>query len=148
MNTSNFVTLLGRLGAAPVRKTLPNGNSLLEFSLATNNSYKDRDGNRVTKTDWHRVKAFGPVVDTLERYLSKGDQLSVVGALRYNEWTDKHDQKRKSAEVILNAFSFVGSRNSEDAPAPAATTKLKATYAGKLNNAVALETAAATDLPF
>lgn len=114
MNTSNFVNLIGRVGQQPERKQLSGGTELLELSLATRNVYKDRNGTRVEKTDWHRVKCFGPVVDTLERYVNKGDQLSVVGALRYSEWRDKYDQNRKSAEIILDSFSFIGGQRSMD----------------------------------
>ena len=118
MNTNNFINLIGRVGQAPTRRNFDNGGSVLELSLATNDNYKDRAGNRVERTQWHRVKAFGPVVDVLERYVSKGDQLSVVGTLRYNTWTDNANQARKTAEIILDSFSFISGnrrRDSDDA---------------------------------
>ena len=119
MNTNNFINLIGRVGQDPTRHNFDNGGSVLELSLATNDNYKDRAGNRVERTQWHRVKAFGPVVDVLERYVSKGDRLSVVGTLRYSAWTDNANQARKTAEIILDSFSFIsGSRRKDGEASP------------------------------
>ena len=109
MNTSNFINLIGRLGEAPRTKTLPSGTIVTEFSLATRNVYKDRDGNRQEQTDWHRVKAFGKLAEIFDKYLERGGQVSIVGSMRYSKWVDKHDQTRTSAEVIAESFSFIGS---------------------------------------
>lgn len=109
MNTSNFINLIGRLGESPRTKTLPSGTIVTEFSLATSNFYKDRDGNRQEQTDWHRVKAFGKLAEIFDKYLERGGQVSIVGSMRYRKWVDKHDQTRTSAEVIAESFSFIGS---------------------------------------
>ena len=154
MNTSNFINIIGRLGQAPIRKTLPGGSEIMELSVATNNFYRDRNGDRVKATDWHRVKCFSPqVMDLLERYTDKGDQISIVGSMRYHTWTDKYEQKRREAEVILDSFSFLSSGRRNDAPAadyqsaaPAATppSMPAPTYAGSIQN----EPAMTDDLPF
>ncbi|MCP9234480.1 single-stranded DNA-binding protein [Lewinella sp. JB7] len=138
MNVRNSVTLIGNVGQLPICKTLPSGSRVIEFSLATNDTYRNREGEKIDRTEWHRVKAFGKVVDVLERYLTKGTQIALTGALRYNKWTDKHDQQRTTAEIILEEFSFLGSkeRNSTEIdaepefaemavaePAPKKTTK-------------------------
>jgi len=111
MNTSNFINLIGRLGDDPKTRTLENGNAFTEFSLATNDYYRDRDGNRQTRTEWHRVKAFGKLAEIFDTHLRRGEQVSIVGSMRYNKWIDKHDQTRVSADVIAESFSFIGSQN-------------------------------------
>jgi len=109
MNTSNFINLIGRLGEAPKTVTLNSGILATEFSLATRNVYKDREGNRQEQTDWHRVKAYGKLAEIFDKYLDRGGQVSIVGSMRYRKWVDKHDQTRTSAEVIAESFSFIGS---------------------------------------
>lgn len=111
MNTSNFINLIGRLGDAPKTTTLPSGSVVAEFSVATNDQYRDRDGNKQTRTDWHRVKAFGKLAELFDQYLDKGQQISIVGSMQYSKWVDKHDQNRTSAEVIAHSFSFIGGGN-------------------------------------
>lgn len=111
MNTSNFINLIGRLGGDPQTKTLESGTVVTEFSLATNDYYRDRDGNKQERTDWHRVKAFGKLAELFDQYLERGRQVSIVGSMRYSKWVDKHDQTRTSAEVIADSFSFIGSQN-------------------------------------
>jgi len=118
-NTSNFINLIGRLGDAPKTTTLPSGTTVTEFSLATNNYYRDRDGNKQTRTDWHRVKAFGKLAEIFDQYLDRGREVSIVGSMRYSKWVDKHDQNRTSAEVIAESFSFIGgSANMVAEPSP------------------------------
>ncbi len=107
-NTSNFINLIGRLGDAPKTTTLQSGTVATEFSLATNNYYRDRDGNRQEQTDWHRVKAYGKLAELFDQYLDRGQQVSIVGSMRYRKWIDKYDQTRTSAEVIAESFSFIG----------------------------------------
>ncbi len=159
MQVRNSVTLIGNVGQLPTVKTLPNGSRVIEFSLATNDTYRNRQGEKVTRTEWHRVKAFGKVVDVLERYLTKGSQLALTGAIRYSRWTDKFDQQRISTEIVLEEFTFLGSRDRGDAeasykaepnvaevaePAPKKTTKRRKTRA----KSTATEMTAAEDLPF
>ena len=111
MQVRNSVTLIGNVGQLPTVKTLPSGTRVIEFSLATNDSYRNKAGERIQRTEWHSIKAYGKVVDVLERYLTKGSQLALTGALRYSKWTDKHEQARTSTEIILDEFTFLGSRD-------------------------------------
>ncbi len=112
MNTSNFINLIGRLGDNPKTKTLESGTTLTTFSLATNEYFRDRDGNRQTRTEWHRVIAFGKLAELFDQYLRRGEQVSIVGSMRYRKWTDKYEQARTSAEVVADSFSFIGTGNS------------------------------------
>ena len=111
MQIRNSVTLIGNVGQLPTVRTLPSGNRVIEFSLATNDSYRNRDGEKVTRTEWHRVKAFGKVVDVLETYLTKGSQIALSGTLRYSKWTDKYEQSRTTAEIVLDEFTFLSAKD-------------------------------------
>jgi len=108
MNTRNFINLIGHLGDHPKTTVLPSGTTVTEFSLATNDYYRDRDGNRQQRTDWHRVKAYGKAAEVLNQYLERGSHLSVVGTLRYRSWVDGQEQKRTASEIIIDSFSFIG----------------------------------------
>ena len=111
MQVRNSVTLIGNVGQLPTVRTLTSGTRVIEFSLATNDTYRNKAGERVTRTEWHTIKAFGKVVDTLERYVTKGTQLALTGSIRYSRWTDKHEQNRVRTEIILDEFTFLGSRD-------------------------------------
>ena len=111
MNVRNHIHLTGNLGADPKTVTLDSGTTATEFSLATNDYYRDRDGNRQTRTEWHRVKAYGKIAEIFDQYLDRGKEVSIVGSMRYRKWVDKHDQNRTSAEVIAHSFSFIGGGN-------------------------------------
>lgn len=114
ISTDNFVNLIGRLGSAPVVKTLPSGTLLAEFSLATSNKYTDRNGNKVQQTEWHRIKAFGKVAEVLDQYLEKGSQIALLGSIRYNKWVDKYDQNRTNTDIVVESFRFLDSRRKND----------------------------------
>ncbi|MFK8163350.1 MAG: single-stranded DNA-binding protein, partial [Lewinella sp.] len=77
--------------------------------------------NRQTKTEWHRVKAYGKLAEIFDQYLQRGTQVSIIGSMKYRQWTDKFEQTRTAAEVIAEEFSFLGGgkRRNEDAMAPA-----------------------------
>ena len=167
MQIRNSVTLIGNVGQLPVTKTLSSGNRLIEFSLATNESYRNRDGQKVQRTEWHRVKAFGKVVDVLERYLTRGSRIALTGSIRYNKWTDKYEQSRVSTDIILDGFTFLDSKDygavgteavDEDSvmqvaePSPAEATgtpgKTKKRRATKKSTKAKEAATAAEDLPF
>jgi len=136
MQVRNNITLIGNLGAAPITTTLPSGTTVTEFRLATNDYFKDKDGNRQERTEWHRVKAFGKLAETFAKYLTRGSQVCIAGALRYNKWIDKHDQVRITAEVVASEFTFLSSgkeqpdavndASSQKADKPSKTTKRSA----------------------
>ena len=110
MNVRNYIHLTGNLGANPKTFVLPSGDLSCTFSLATNDYYRDKDGNRVVTTEWHRIKAYGKLAELFAEHLTKGSQISVVGAMRYRSWTDKFEQKRLTGEVIATEFTFLGSK--------------------------------------
>ncbi|WP_238751158.1 single-stranded DNA-binding protein [Neolewinella maritima] len=118
MQIRNSVTLIGNVGQLPITKTLSNGNRVIEFSLATNDSYRNREGQKITRTEWHRVKAYGKVVDVLERYLTRGSRIALVGAIRYSKWTDKYEQTRTATDIVLSEFTFLDSKERDDHDTP------------------------------
>ncbi|MBC6993683.1 single-stranded DNA-binding protein [Neolewinella lacunae] len=117
MQVRNSITLIGNLGSAPKTTVLPSGTTVTDFSLATNEYYRDKDGNRQTRTEWHRIKAFGKTAEILSKYLDAGSQVGISGTLRYNKWTDKYEQPRTSAEIIVSDFTFLSpGKQSQDEP--------------------------------
>ncbi|MEO0734813.1 MAG: single-stranded DNA-binding protein [Bacteroidota bacterium] len=107
MNVRNHIHLTGNLGADPKTIILNNGTTATEFPLATNEYYRDKEGNRQTRTEWHRIKAYGKLADLFDQHLQRGSQISVVGAMRYRKWEDKYEQVRITAEVIAQNFTFL-----------------------------------------
>ena len=103
MNTlRNKVQLIGNLGNDPEIITLESGKKLAKFSLATNEHYKDKDGQKQTKTDWHNIVAWNKTVDIIEQYVSKGKEIAIEGKLSSRSYEDKEGQKRYTTEVIIN----------------------------------------------
>ena len=103
----NKVTLLGNLGADPEVRNFQNGGRVLTFSLATSESWKDRNnGERKERTTWHRVSIFADgLIDVAEKYLKKGSKVLIEGKLENREWTDSEGVKRYSTEVALRPFN-------------------------------------------
>lgn len=117
LTNSNFINLIGHLGDTPNAKTMPNGRMATEFNLATKDSYRDRDGNKVERTEWHRIKAYGKPAEILNQYLDRGSKVSIIGTLRYSKWLDKYEQKRTTAEVIVESFQFMDGPRKENSHA-------------------------------
>lgn len=103
----NKVQLLGNLGADPEVRNFQNGGRVLTFSLATSDTWKDRNsGERKERTTWHRVSIFAEgLIDVAEKYLRKGSKVLIEGKLENREWTDGDGVKRYSTEVALRPFS-------------------------------------------
>lgn len=98
----NRVFLIGRLGNDPKLAYLPSGQPVAEMSVATDESYKYRDGNKVEKTEWHRVKVFGRSAEFCGQYLGKGRLVYIEGCLRTRKW-QKDGQDHYSTEIVVSA---------------------------------------------
>lgn len=122
MTASNHIHLTGNVGGEVRTVTLESGTVATEFSLATNDYYRDRNGERASRTEWHRIKAFGKQAEVLGKYLRSGSRLNLVGTLRYDKWEDQHGQRRKSPRIYLEQFDFLGNRSGGDNDSAAATT--------------------------
>ncbi len=107
----NKVFLIGRLGKDPVIKHFDNGGAIAEFSLATNESYKDRDGNWKDITDWHNIKIQNKfAAERAEKNLKKGMQVWIEGKIRTREYDDKDGIKRRTTEILVDAFRMLGAK--------------------------------------
>lgn len=102
MNIRNKVTLIGNLGSAPEIKTFDGNKKMARVSIATNETYKTKTGEKVTDTSWHTLVAWGPLVSILENYTQKGSHVAIEGKLVNNAYFDKEGIKRYSTEVQLS----------------------------------------------
>jgi single-strand DNA-binding protein len=106
----NKVILVGRLGRDPETRFTGSGQAVANFSLATDESYKDKNGGRQKHTEWHKIVVWGKQAEIAQQYLKKGSQIYLEGRIRAREWTDKEGQKRISYEIVANNFTFLGGR--------------------------------------
>ncbi|WP_330167254.1 single-stranded DNA-binding protein [Bartonella grahamii] len=102
----NKVTLIGRLGANPESKTMNSGAEIVNFSIATSESYTDKNTNqKVEKTEWHSVVIFNPHLAKIAlQYLNKGSKVYVEGKLQTRKWQDKNGHDRYTTEIVLPQF--------------------------------------------
>ena len=98
----NRVQLIGRVGQDPEVKTLDGGKKLATVSIATNDVYYKENGDKVERTEWHRVTAWGKTADIIEKYVVKGKEIAVEGKLTHRSYDDKNGEKRYVTEIIAN----------------------------------------------
>lgn len=109
----NKVILVGSLGADPELRTLDNGTSLATFSLATSKSWKDKDGNKQSKTEWHNCIAWRKPAEIINQYAYKGSKLYVEGELSTEKY-EKDGVARYSTKIVVNTFQFLGGGNQKE----------------------------------
>lgn len=112
MNIKNHVQLVGRLGANPEVRILDNGNKLARFTIAVTETYKTKNGEKVTDVQWHSIVAWGSLANIAERMLQKGTQVTVDGKLFNRSYTNKEGVKRSSTEIVANEL-FIFHKQSE-----------------------------------
>lgn len=105
----NKVILVGRLGQNPEVRYTPSGSAVANFSVATNEAWTDKSGQKQERTEWHRVVVWGKLAELCNQYLQKGRQCYVEGRLQTREWTDKDGVKKYSTEVQAQTVQFLGS---------------------------------------
>lgn len=106
----NKVQLIGRLGQEPEIVNFEDGNQLAKFSIATDDSYKDKEGNKIERTHWHNVIVRGGLVKVVESFVQKGQEIAVEGKLTSRSYDDKDGIKRYITEVICNELLLLGSK--------------------------------------
>jgi single-strand DNA-binding protein len=106
----NKVILVGNLGKDPEVRHLEGGVSVAHFTLATNDYYKDKQGNRVERTEWHNISAWRGLADMADKYLKKGQQVYIEGKLRTRQYQDKDQQTRYITEIVADEISLLGGR--------------------------------------
>lgn len=119
MASFNQITLLGNVGNLEV-KTFSNGGKIVEASLATGKRWKDRNGEQHEETQWHRLVISGPLADTAEKYIHKGDLLMVQGEMTYRLWEPRVGDKRTSPEVRVQTLQLMPKQDKGQAPQAAA----------------------------
>ena len=107
----NKVILVGRLGRDPEIRYTAGGQAVANFSIATDESYKDRTGERQKRTEWHRIVVWGKQAEVVQKYLKKGNEAYFEGRLQTREWQDKEGQKRTTTEIVVTDFRFLGGKS-------------------------------------
>lgn len=110
-NLRNSVRLIGNLGAAPEVKNLEKGNKVAKLSLATNETYTNAKGEKVTDTQWHNLVVWGKPAEIVEKYLTKGSEIAVEGKLTSRSYTDKDGVKKYYTEIVVNDFLMLDKKN-------------------------------------
>jgi single-strand DNA-binding protein len=110
-NLKNSVRLIGNLGNAPEVKTIADNKKLAKFSMATNETYKNEKGEKVTETYWHNIIVWGKLAGIAEKYLQKGSEVAIEGKLTNKSYTDKDGNKRYVTEIIANEILMMGGKS-------------------------------------
>ncbi len=123
----NKVILIGNLGKDPEVRYLPNGGAVTSLTLATSESWRDKQtGEQKERTEWHRVAIFGKLAEIAGEYLRKGSQVYIEGALQTRKWQDQAGQDRYTTEVVVNiggVMQMLGGRGGDENPAQRTTQK-------------------------
>lgn len=120
----NKVILVGNLGKDPEVRYLEGGVAVANFSIATSETYKDKNGNKVESTEWHNIVMWRGLAEVAEKYLKKGMQVYIEGKLRTRSWDDKDGHKRYTTEVLADNMVMLGKKDNNsgnqqsESPAP------------------------------
>ena len=107
----NKAILVGNLGKDPELRYTPSGTAVATFSLATTERYKDRDGNRQERTDWHNIVAWRQLAEICGKYLHKGKQIYIEGKIQTRSYEDRDGNKRYITEIVADQMQMLGSRD-------------------------------------
>jgi single-strand DNA-binding protein len=142
MASVNKVILIGNLGRDPEVRYMPDGGAITNISIATTENWKDKNGEKQEKTEWHRVAFFGKLAEIAGEYLKKGSQVYVEGRLQTRKWQDKDGNDKYTTEIVADRMQMLGSRQGmggggdrdaperESAPRPASAKPAAAKPAG------------------
>ena len=112
MSGVNKVILVGNLGKDPEVRYLDNGVAVANFSLATTENYKNKQGERVSQTEWHNIVFWRGLAEVAEKYLKKGDSVYVEGKLRTRRWEDKDGNTKYTTEILADNMTMLGNKRS------------------------------------
>ena len=119
MSGVNKVILIGNLGKDPEVRYLDNGVAVANMSIATTENYKNKEGDRVSQTEWHDVVLWRGLAEIAEKYLKKGSNVYIEGKIRTNKWVDKDENTRYKTEILADKLNMLGrSVNSDDNNTP------------------------------
>jgi single-strand DNA-binding protein len=146
----NKVILIGRVGRDPEIKYTPNGNPVAKFSLATDETFKDRSGEQQRRTEWHNIVAWNKLAEICGEYLTKGKQIYIEGSIRSRQWEDPSGNKRTAYDIVARTMQMLGSKADSER---AASAPARASGAGSEEHPAPPEPAAEgeitdDDIPF
>lgn len=124
-NGLNKVILIGNLGRDPEVRYTPGGLAVANFSMATSETWKNKEGEKETRTEWHKIVAWGKLGEICGEYLSKGKQVYIEGRIQTREWEDKEGNKRYTTEIIALQMLMLGSRESADESRPSPSSDME-----------------------
>ena len=110
----NKVILLGNVGKDPEVKYFDNESSVANFSLATSETYTNKNGEKVTNTEWHNVQAWRGLAKVVEKYVKKGDLIYIEGRIKTRSYDDKDGNKKYITEILADEMKMLGSRGNKD----------------------------------
>jgi single-strand DNA-binding protein len=113
----NKVILVGRLGRDPETRYTSSGQAVCNFTLATDETYKDRAGERQKRTEWHRIVVWAKQAEIAQQYLRKGSLVYLEGRIQTRQWDDREGQKRTTTEIVATNFRMLGGRGDATAAA-------------------------------
>jgi single-strand DNA-binding protein len=111
MASVNKAIIIGNLGKDPEMRYMPSGDAICNFSLATTDSWKDKNGEKQEKTEWHRISMFGKLAEIAGEYLKKGSQVYVEGRIQTRKWTNKEGQDQYTTEIVADKMQMLGGRS-------------------------------------
>jgi single-strand DNA-binding protein len=115
MASVNKVTLIGNLGKDPETRYMPNGDAVTTITLATTDTWKDKNGEKQEKTEWHRVVFYRKLAEIVGEYLKKGRSIYVEGRLETKKWTDKQGVERYTTQIVAEDMKMLGNRSTGSA---------------------------------
>jgi single-strand DNA-binding protein len=116
MASLNKVILIGNLGADPETRYLPSGEAVTNVRIATTDNWKDKNGEKQERTEWHRITFYRRLAEIAGEYLKKGSQIYVEGRIETRKWQDKDGNDRYSTEIIASEMKMLGSRSGAGEP--------------------------------
>ena len=116
MASVNKVIIVGNVGRDPELRYTQSGQPVASFSIATNERFKDKDGNWKDRTEWHRIVAWARLAEICGEYLRKGSQVYVEGRIQTRDWEDKEGNKRQTTEIIALGMQMLGRRGEGGGP--------------------------------
>ncbi len=114
----NKAILIGNLGKDPEVRYTPSGLGVANFNIATSETWTNKEGAKETRTEWHRIVAFGKLAEICGEYLSKGKQVYIEGRIQTRDWEDKNGVKRYTTEIVASQMQMLGARDSADTARP------------------------------
>jgi single-strand DNA-binding protein len=114
----NKAILIGNLGKDPEIRYTPSGLGVANFNIATSETWTNKEGEKETRTEWHRIVAFGKLAEICGEYLSKGKQVYIEGRIQTRDWEDQNGVKRYTTEIVANQMQMLGTRDAANAVRP------------------------------